>query len=95
MDKKLIWREFEKEGRIYTYNEFINMINDIKELNISNDSIIEFIFDNINHDYSFSYKELESDEEYQRRVKEKEIIREEKYKEYLKLKQEFEGENNG
>ena len=95
MDKKLIWREFEKEGQIYTYSEFIDMINDVKQLNISNDSIVEFIFDNISHDYSLSYKELESDEEYQRRVKEKEIIKEEKYKEYLKLKQEFEGENNG
>lgn len=94
MDKLMKWREFEKEDRIYTYNEFIGMINDIKELNISNDSIVEFIFDNINHDYSFSYKELETHEEYQRRVKEKEAIREEKYKEYLKLKQEFEGENN-
>lgn len=95
MDKQMKWREFEKEGQIYTYSEFIGMINDIKQLNISNDSIVEFIFDNINHDYSLSYKEFESDEEYQRRIKEKEIIREEKYKEYLKLKQKFEGENNG
>lgn len=97
MDKKLIWKAENFNNQ--DYSDYLEMDKFIKSLNLSEDS--KFYLSSYSHDEKIevNYQILETDEDYQERLKIEKNIKnrnkEYEYKQYLLLKAKFEGENNG
>ena len=97
MDKKLIWGAENFDN--CDYSDYLKMDKFIKSLNLSEDSRFYLCSYGDDEMIEVNYQRLETDEEYQERLKKDEKIQKiiycQEYQQYLELKKKFEGENNG